>query len=131
MATIKDVAKRAGVSVATVSRVLNDYDNVRGKTAQKVKDAIEELDYHPNFLGRTLRRLETMKILVVLPTISNQFYSRVVKGIQIAALAAGPKNSPNLRKGIRLSPPANWSRERRSPPFPSTTTVRRWTLPAS
>ena len=89
MATIKDVAKRAGVSVATVSRVLNDYDNVRGKTAQKVKDAIEELDYHPNFLGRTLRRLETMKILVVLPTISNQFYSRVVKGIQIAALAAG------------------------------------------
>ena len=60
MATIKDVAKRAGVSVATVSRVLNDYDNVRGKTAQKVKDAIEELDYHPNFLGRTLRRLETM-----------------------------------------------------------------------
>ncbi len=89
MATIKDVAKLAGVSVATVSRVLNDYDNVRGETAQVVKKAIKELDYHPNFLGRTLRRLETMKILVMVPTISNQFYSRVVKGIQTAALAEG------------------------------------------
>ncbi len=89
MATIKDVAKLAGVSVATVSRVLNDYDNVRGKTAEEVKKAIKELDYHPNFLGRTLRRLETMKILVTVPTISNQFYSRVVKGIQNAALEAG------------------------------------------
>ena len=59
MATIKDVAKLAGVSVATVSRVLNDYDNVRGETAQAVKRAIKQLDYHPNFLGRTLRRLET------------------------------------------------------------------------
>lgn len=89
MATIKDVAKLAGVSVATVSRVLNDYDNVRGETVQAVKKAIKELDYHPNFLGRTLRRLETTKILVVVPTISNQFYSRVVKGIQTAALAEG------------------------------------------
>lgn len=89
MATIKDVAKLAGVSVATVSRVLNDYDNVRPETVDSVRKAIQELDYHPNFLGRTLRRLETMKILVVVPTISNQFYSRVVKGIQTAAQASG------------------------------------------
>ncbi|MGI5893638.1 MAG: LacI family DNA-binding transcriptional regulator [Candidatus Merdivicinus sp.] len=89
MATIKDVAKLAGVSVATVSRVLNDYENVRPETVDVVQKAIQELDYHPNFLGRTLRRLETMKILVVVPTISNQFYSRVVKGIQTAAQASG------------------------------------------
>ncbi len=89
MSTIKDVARLAGVSVATVSRVLNDYDNVRPETVKIVQKAIEELDYQPNFLGRTLRRLETMKILVVVPTISNQFYSRVLKGIQLAAQSAG------------------------------------------
>jgi len=85
MATIKDVAKLAGVSVATVSRVLNDIDNVKPKTAKVVKKAIEELNYHPNLLGRTLRCMKTMKILVLLPTISNQFFSRVLKGIQKTA----------------------------------------------
>ena len=85
MATIKDVAKLAGVSVATVSRVLNDIDNVKPKTAKKVKKAINELNYHPNLLGRTLRCMKTMKILVLLPTISNQFYSRIIKGIQKTA----------------------------------------------
>lgn len=89
MATIKDVAKKAGVSVATVSRVLNSYENVRPETVETVKAAIQELGYHPNFLGRTLRCQETRKILVMVPTISNQFYSRLVKGIQTAALAEG------------------------------------------
>lgn len=89
MATIKDVAKEAGVSVATVSRVLNGTDRVRSETVEAVQAAIEKLNYHPNFLGRTLRRLETMKILVVLPTISNQFYSRVVRGIQDVAKQNG------------------------------------------
>ena len=89
MATIKDVAKEAGVSVATVSRVLNGTDRVRSETVTAVQNAIEKLNYHPNFLGRTLRRLETMKILVVLPTISNQFYSRVIRGIQSVAMQQG------------------------------------------
>ena len=89
MATIKDVAKAAGVSVATVSRVLNASENVRAETVEAVQRAIEELDYHPNFLGRTLRRLETMKILVMVPTISNQFYSRVIRGIQSVARVNG------------------------------------------
>ncbi len=89
MATIKDVAKEAGVSVATVSRVLNGTDRVRLETVDAVQAAIEKLNYHPNFLGRTLRRLETMKILVVLPTISNQFYSRVIRGIQMVAMQEG------------------------------------------
>ena len=89
MATIKDVAKAAGVSVATVSRVLNTSENVRPDTVEAVKRAIEELNYHPNFLGRTLRRLETLKILVVAPTISNQFFSRVIRGIQSVARQNG------------------------------------------
>lgn len=62
---------------------------MKPKTADIVKNAIRELDYHPNFLGRTLRRLETMKILVLAPTISNQFYSRIIRGIQSIAEPAG------------------------------------------
>lgn len=82
MYTIKDVAKRAGVSVATVSRVLNGTETVREETRLRVEEAIEALQYSPNGLGRNLRRLETKKILVVLSTISNQFHSRVVRGIE-------------------------------------------------
>ena len=81
MATIKDVAERAGVSVATVSRVLNTPDAVKERTRQQVLNAIDELQYSPNFLGRNLRMMETKRILVVLNTISNQFFSRVVRGI--------------------------------------------------
>ncbi|MBR6790835.1 MAG: LacI family DNA-binding transcriptional regulator [Oscillospiraceae bacterium] len=101
MATIKDVAKAAGVSVATVSRVLNASENVRPETVEAVKRAISELDYHPNFLGRTLRRLETMKILVMVPTISNQFYSRVIRGIQSVAR----QNGYHVMLGITESDP--------------------------
>ena len=82
MATIKDVAKKAGVSVATVSRVLNTPSAVKERTRQQVLRAIEELQYSPNFLGRNLRMMETKRILVVLNTISNQFFSRVVRGIE-------------------------------------------------
>ena len=74
MATIKDVA--------TVSRVLNTPDAVKERTRQQVLNAIDELQYSPNFLGRNLRMMETKRILVVLNTISNQFFSRVVRGIE-------------------------------------------------
>ncbi|MEG0692361.1 MAG: LacI family DNA-binding transcriptional regulator [Oscillospiraceae bacterium] len=89
MATIKDVAKMAGVSVATVSRVINKENNVQGETKNRVLQAVKNLNYSPNMLGRNLRRLETRKILVLLNTISNQFYSRVVKGIEERAIKEG------------------------------------------
>lgn len=85
MSTIKDVAHAAGVSVATVSRVLNNQGNVKNETVEKVNEAISKLSYSPNLLGRNLRVGETRKILVLLNTISNQFYSRVVQGIEEAA----------------------------------------------
>lgn len=85
MATIKDVAKLAKVSVATVSRVINGENNVSSDTKKRVVQAVKNLNYSPNMLGRNLRRLETKKILVLLNTISNQFYSRVVKGIEQCA----------------------------------------------
>lgn len=89
MTSIKDVAKRAKVSVATVSRVINNTENVQEETKERVLVAIKELNYSPNLLGRNLRRLETKKILVMLNTISNQFYSQVVKGIEEKAIPHG------------------------------------------
>jgi len=82
MVTIQDVAKAAGVSVATVSRVLNNHPSVSEKTRKKVQKVIEELNYQPNLLGRNLRRSETKMILVLLQNIANPFYSKVIKGIE-------------------------------------------------
>lgn len=89
MATIKDVAKKAGVSVATVSRVINDADSVTEDTKKLVNQVIAELQYSPNLLGRNLRKLQTKHILVIVDTISNQFYSRVVRGIEDTAREQG------------------------------------------
>jgi DNA-binding LacI/PurR family transcriptional regulator len=89
MSKIKDVAKLAGVSVATVSRVINGSDAVHDATRQKVMDAIKELGYRPNLLGRYLRRTETKMVLVLLPTISNPFYSKIVLGIEDVAQKNG------------------------------------------
>lgn len=96
MATIKDVAKRANVSVATVSRVLNRDPKVKPGTREIVEGVIKELNYAPNLLGRNLRRSSTQNILVLLPTISNQFYSSIIKGIREEAL----KEDYNVMIGI-------------------------------
>jgi hypothetical protein len=63
MVGIADVAKKANVSTATVSRVLTKPETVRERTTEKVLGAIKELDYQPNALARQLRRLETNTIL--------------------------------------------------------------------
>lgn len=85
MSTIQDVAKEAGVSVATVSRVLNGSRSVSPKTKELVMGVVRKLDYQPNLLGRNLRRIETRMVLVLLPSIANPFYSRIVKGIEDVA----------------------------------------------
>lgn len=85
MATIQEVAKEAGVSVATVSRVLNNHASVSAKTRAKVERVIERLQYNPNMLGRNLRRAQSRMILVLVPSISNPFYSKIVQGIEDVA----------------------------------------------
>lgn len=85
MTNIKLVAKISGVSVATVSRVLNNSESVSTKTFEKVTKVIEELGYSPNVLGRNLRKNKTMNILVLLPSLSNSFYSKVIAGIENVA----------------------------------------------
>ena len=82
MATIKEVANDAGVSVATVSRVLNTPEKVNEETRQKVQEAIDRLHYSPNAQGRNLRVACTKNILVILPTIASDYYSRILSGIR-------------------------------------------------
>lgn len=89
MATIADVAKAAGVSVATVSRVMNGSSLVTGSTAQVVRDAIQELSYIPNQQARNLRRNESRTVLVLLPNITNPYYANVFAGINERAQELG------------------------------------------
>ncbi|PKM52662.1 MAG: LacI family transcriptional regulator [Firmicutes bacterium HGW-Firmicutes-7] len=87
--TIKDVAKVAGVSIATVSRVINKDTSVSPVTTKKVKKAIKEINYIPNTVGRNLRKSKSEMILVMLPTLSNPFYSKILKGIEERATEQG------------------------------------------
>lgn len=88
-ATIKDVAREAGVSVATVSRVLNGSCNVSEDSAARVREAITRLNYSPNFLGRNLRKRETNVILCIMPTSEHSLYSKIVAGMQKYASRIG------------------------------------------
>jgi len=87
MANIQQVAQKAGVSVATVSRVLNHAESVSPKTRLKVENAIKALNYEPSMLGRNLRNSESRLLLVLLPSISNPFYTEIINGIQTTAIA--------------------------------------------
>ncbi|MCS0789065.1 LacI family DNA-binding transcriptional regulator [Cytobacillus firmus] len=87
MANIQQVAKQAGVSVATVSRVLNGQKTVSGKTRMKVEEAIKKLNYEPSMLGRNLRNSESRLLLILIPTISNPFYLEIIKGIEQVAIS--------------------------------------------
>lgn len=80
--SIKDVAKEAGVSISTVSRVLNNIDIVNSDTKQKVLKAIEKLNYRPNIVARSLKTQKTRTIGIIIPDISNQFYAEIVRGAE-------------------------------------------------
>jgi LacI family transcriptional regulator, repressor for deo operon, udp, cdd, tsx, nupC, and nupG len=89
MAKMSDVAKLANVSTATVSRVLRKPDAVKEETKQKVMRAIEQLNYQPNMLARQFRRTETNIVLVIVPDLTNPFFSRVLRGIEHTAVQHG------------------------------------------
>lgn len=86
MATsIKDVAREAGVSIATVSRVLNDIDVVNEDTKKKVLDAIKKLGYRPNIVARSLKTQKTKTVGILVPDISSGFYPEIVRGAEDVA----------------------------------------------
>lgn len=91
MANIKDIAKFAGVSVATVSRALKKPDVVKEGTRNIVLAAIKQLEYKPNALASGLRRQKSEKIIVVVPDIHNPFFASIVQGIENVAYSNGYK----------------------------------------
>lgn len=83
--TIRDVAKRAGVSIATVSRVLNQSKPVSEKLRRRILQAVEETGYLPNAVARSLIHKRTGLIGVIIPEISNPYFSGLVQGIESVA----------------------------------------------
>ena len=79
--TIYDVAREAGVSMATVSRVVNGNKNVKENTRKKVLEVIDRLDYRPNAVARGLASKRTTTVGVVIPDITNTFFATPAKGI--------------------------------------------------
>ena len=89
MATIRDVARLAGVSVATVSRVINKTDSVNPETAGLVLKAIEQLQYEPNAVARGLAGKKMGIIALILPDILNPFFPALARGVEDVAHKKG------------------------------------------
>jgi len=79
---IKDVAKKAGVSISTVSRVLNNSAPVKEELRKKVLEAVKQLQYEPNLIARSLKTGETKTVGMILPDISNPFFATVFRGAE-------------------------------------------------
>lgn len=82
IATIKDVAKKLGISISTVSRALNNHPDIRAETKQEVLVAMKELNYTPNAVARSLINRKSFTIGLMLPDITDPFLSSMVQGIE-------------------------------------------------
>src|SRR5690606_5987687 len=85
MATIKDVAEKVGVSVTTVSRVLNNRGYLSEDLKRRVREAMEELNYQPNEIARSLFRKKSNIIGLIIPDISHPFFGEIAKQIEYYA----------------------------------------------
>jgi LacI family transcriptional regulator len=109
MATISDVARKAGVSKATVSRVLNNTAVVNKNTRQRVLDAIDSLHYTPSYLAKGMRRKKTNTFGIMVPDFRNPYYSELLKSIEeearkheyIALICTGEMNAEREQEYIR------------------------------
>jgi len=89
MATIVEVAKRAGVSIATVSNVIRGTRRVSPKLTEQVRAAIRELNYSPNEIARSLKVRQTRMLAMVLPDITNPFFPEIIRGAEDTAFERG------------------------------------------
>jgi LacI family transcriptional regulator len=85
MSTIVEVAKRASVSIATVSNVIRGTKRVSPALQKRVRDAVRELDYYPNAIARSLKVKQTRMLGMVLPDITNPFFPEIIRGAEDAA----------------------------------------------
>lgn len=108
--TIKEVAERAGVSIATVSRVLNNSGSVTDKTRETIIRAARELQYVPNITARNLSRSKTDTIGLLLPDLHGEFYSEVIRGVDQKAqqshhhliVSSSHNNKHEIEAALRL-----------------------------
>lgn len=89
MITMKDIAKKAGVSQATVSRVISGNPSVNPETKMKVMEWVRKLDYQPNIIAQSLVGNKSLLIGVIIPNISNPFFADVIKAIENEATKYG------------------------------------------
>lgn len=89
MSNMKEIADRAGVSLGTVSHVLNDSARVRERLRKRVLEAVADLGYQPSQLARGLRRVKTNMIGMIIPDVTNPFFPAVVRGAEDVAFAHG------------------------------------------
>ena len=89
MAKIVDVARRAGVSVGSVSRVINDHPTVSSATRERVEAAVRELGYVPNAIAGSLRSRRSKTIGLIIPDVTNPFFSELALHVERSAAAAG------------------------------------------
>lgn len=89
MPTIIEVARRAGVSIATVSNVIRGTKHVTPAVEERVRAAIRELDYYPNEIARSLKVKQTRMLGLVLPDITNPFFPEIIRGAEDTAFERG------------------------------------------
>ena len=87
--TLKDIAQSLGISITTVSKALKDYPDVSPLTKKKVRDYAKDINFRPNSAAASLRTQQTQTVGIVLPNISNYFFSNVLKGVIDAAEKEG------------------------------------------
>ncbi len=85
--TVKDIAQMAGVSVATVSRVINQNGRFSPETEKRVREVIEKCNYQPNQLAKGLRQHRTASVGIVVPNIANEFFSSMILAMQTELFA--------------------------------------------
>ena len=88
-ATMKDVARKANVSTATVSRALMNPEKVSQSTRSKVEQAALDVGYLPQSMGRNMKRNESRTLLVIVPDICDPFFSEIIRGIEVTAAEHG------------------------------------------
>ncbi len=108
--TIKDVAKQAGVSVATVSRALNGNQRVSAETRKKIQQIAKDMGYHPNLIARSVRMKKTSIIGVVISTVTASFFTEVIDSLTELAedndyqliIARTNENPKNEKKAVEV-----------------------------
>jgi DNA-binding LacI/PurR family transcriptional regulator len=91
LATLEDVAQRAGTSIATAGRALGGYGKVAPATRDRVVAAARQLNYHPNALARSMKQRSTFTIGLIIGNICNSFFARIVRAVETAVTRYGCK----------------------------------------